>query len=553
MVGCLSFGGSLMANPPAYSSMRVVVPKERPESIDAIDWGLVFCLSMLGASIFAICNAGRIDIIDGQWRFEVAYNLVKYGSPEVVDPAIRAWAIPGRNGAMYSGYGISSSLLALPFVGLAEWFHPGYRDLAQFSFSFVSPLFGGVLLGALYLAYRWLCVKRIQALFWVLVFGFASLVFPLSTSAFDQIQHALFLLITVGCAYQAGISGSVLLAGAGIGSFAILAGYQIAYFIVWPSLLWLVGLRKLSDFPGKTREPGPVRTYWLGGWLTFMLIIAFNVYRFGVPWIPAGQGGHPPVFGNLISGFLLLLISPGKGILWYSPPVLFCLAGWSRFRRKYLEFSWGVLLVASSWLLLIATLSFPGGDWSWGPRYWVPVLPLLFLAAPFVRCATPLSKFIALCVLLSSLTVQILSISVDHQRFFFERNLQPFFWYKNAEFYYHDSALASRVVELESIQSRQNLATYRAFRPGPYPEMYTYAFFGPKQNDRLDISGWLDGYAVFWLPRPWPLWSLSIDDESIQMGRTNIVTKLIFLGAIGLSGIVMLLFRARRTTNPYSS
>jgi hypothetical protein len=379
------------------------------------------------------------------------------------------------------------------------------------------------------------------------------LVFPLSTSTFDQVQHALFLLITVGCAYQAGISGSVILAGAGIVSFVVLAGYQIAYFIVWPSLLWLVGLRRLSDFLEKTREPGPIRVYWLGGCLTFMLLIGFNVYRFGVPWTPAGQGGHPPVFGNFISGFLLLMVSPGKGIFWYSPPVIFCLAGWSRFRQKYPEFSWGVFLVASSWLLLIASLSFSGGDWCWGPRYWVPVLPLLFLAVPFMGCTTRLSKVVALCVLLSGLMIQILAISVDHQRFFFERNLQPFFWYENTEFYYRDSALGSRLVELESIQRRQNLASYRAFRPGPYPELYTYAFFGPKQDDRMDISGWLDSYAVFWLPRPWPLWSFSLDDESIQMGRADIMAKLIILGASGLFGMVMLLYRARGTMNPHSS
>ena len=59
-----------------------------------------------------------------------------------------------------------------------------------------------------------------------------------------------------------------------------------------------------------------------------------------------------------------------------------------------------------------------------------------------------------------------------------------------------------------------------AFRPGPHPQLLTYAVFGPGgSNPPAPI--WMRGYRVFWDPRPWPLWMrhLAPDRRPIDIGR----------------------------------
>ena len=505
-----------------------------------IDWCLVISITVIAFSTYALCNVGRIDIIDGQWRFEVAYNLVRYGSVQVLDPAIKAWGIIGRDGLVYSGYGIAGSVMAFPLVAIANWYVPGNKDVAQLRFSFASPLVGAFLLGSVFYGYRLLGVSRRRAMKWTMVLGFSTIVFPLSTSTFDQAQHAFFLFVAVMCAYRANTMQSAAIAVWGVIAFAVLAGYQVAYLILWPSVLWLAGLRRLSDYKRKTRDPGPIRTYWLGGFIIVLLLACFNLARFGIPLAPSGQGGHPPVLGNTLNGFLMLTVSPGKSIFWYSPTIFFALAGWGKFKLIAPELAKAVLLLGATWLLLISTLSFAGGDWCWGPRYILPLLPLAFLAAPFCDLSHGLRRVFGVLILVFGFTVQVLSISVDHQRFFFERNLEPFFWYKNSDFYYHESPIISRLNELRSIRVKGNIDAYQAFRPGPYSESYTYTFFGPKHEDRLDITGWMNRYAVFWLPRPWVLWSLSIKNDDIQSYRERLTFLLVCIGLAGLSALIFI-------------
>lgn len=88
---------------------------------------------------------------------------------------------------------------------------------------------------------------------------------------------------------------------------------------------------------------------------------------------------RPTVFRNLIAA----LLSPGKGLLLYSPAVLLTLAAplTPTFRQRYL-----LWVAALSHLLLTLTLQillYPDVWWtvSWGTRFLLPVLPGLLLAA----------------------------------------------------------------------------------------------------------------------------------------------------------------------------
>jgi len=110
----------------------------------------------------------------------------------------------------------------------------------------------------------------------------------------------------------------------------------------------------------------------LGDGLGLLLHFVYNFFRFanpltfGQPWIFS--------FSALPAGFAGLLLSPGRGIIWYSPAVLSAIPAIRKaWRTKPTE----VLLIAGLFL------SFQGlhslyenwhGGWSWGPRYLLPTL-----------------------------------------------------------------------------------------------------------------------------------------------------------------------------------
>ena len=76
-------------------------------------------LFLVLTGVYVLSGPGRIDIIDGQYRFDVTRSLVEVGRPTLRDPMLDAWS--GRSdGSRYSGYGPAASLAAVPLVAFAH-------------------------------------------------------------------------------------------------------------------------------------------------------------------------------------------------------------------------------------------------------------------------------------------------------------------------------------------------------------------------------------------------------------------------------------------------
>lgn len=490
-------------------------------------------LFAVGVAVYVLSGPGRIDMTDGQWRYEVSLGLVETGRPVVRDPLLARSGIPGPDGHLYSAYGAGGSMAGAPLVWLGSLGEDPDGELRRFLFSHTSALFAAALLVVLYLFYRALGVRATGAVGWTLVTGFASLLWPLATSTFDQAQHALIVLAALFLAFLSARRGSMALAAAGGVVGGLLLSYQEVYVILLPALA--LACRTEPDDADDTGGRRRFLMFLVAAGTGAVLYFLYNYWRFD-GLLFSGKltppRGHPSIGGYPPAGLWGLLLSPGKSIVLYSPPVLLSLLGLAGLRRRRVRLAEAVVALCVVHLALISSLSFWSGEWSWGPRYLVLLLAPLALALPFL----PLARWrrpLVIGLVALGLVVQLLALSLDHQRFFFERRLPPYFWGRNSAFYLLNSQLAARPLELASTLRKGVPEEARQFQPTPYPESITYCIFGSRES--FTDPGWVDRFQVFHLPRPWPLWMPRIDPSRYRLPVSPVPLTLT-LALLGLLG-----------------
>ncbi len=457
------------------------------------DAGLVLGVVLVTTALLVWLSPGRIDMIDGQIRYEVGKNLLLHGSPELRDPAL----IMGRTGGgpHYSSYALGASLAGAPAIWLGHFL--GSELEAQFLFALTTPLFAAALAGLLVVAYRMLGLSARQSVAWAFITVFATQVLPTSLTFFDQVPEATLLMAAVVLLMRARTPVAFAVAGLFAGAIVF---WQTAYVVLVPVMaLSLVTRSSWSD----RSERLAVLAFWGGLAVGPLSAAAYNFFRFtDVSQIAVSAG--PPRLANPLVGLAVLLLSPDKSLFLYSPAVLLALPGlrelWRRASRTA-RFAFGV---TASQLLFVSSLLFCAGDWCWGPRYLAVTLPLVMLAAPFG--AARLNKGVVVGTVALSLTIALLGISLDHHQFFFDRNLPAQFW-TDRSFYFRESALAARPFELAESLTRSFAPSAKALFPGPYPELPTYTTFGPPPGSESFAFQWQERFPGLYWPRPWPLWS----------------------------------------------
>jgi hypothetical protein len=272
----------------------------------------------------------------------------------------------------------------------------------------------------------------------------------------------------------------------------------------------------LAQIRGAWNRPGAARSAFVR-YFSFLvavsigvsLTLVYNYLRFG-SYLENGKmktiAAHAyPLFGNPLAGFLTLMISPGKSIFLYSPPLLLGVLGMRFFWRQHREIAFAVVMATLLLVSFLSCICFVGGDWCWGPRYLAVLLPLWALSVPFI----PLNRVrrdLVVMVIGLGLVVQIMALSVENQRFFMEKGFRDYFWAEDGWVYFKHSALFDRVGEMASL--RHGLPpTARLFNSIPITEWYTYSLLGPPPgSDRSLAPLWIRNFKIYFLPRPWPLW-----------------------------------------------
>jgi hypothetical protein len=487
------------------------------------------------AAVYFLTAPGRIDMIDGGIRFDVTRSIIDVGLPIVRHPWMPA--VEGRGGLRYSFYPLGTSIVAVPFVQLGDWLGGGSLESRQFAFSLTSIPFAAGTVSLLFLIWGRLGCSRRAALGWALVVAFCTPLWVYAGSSFDTVIQAFFLTLAVWAAIEAIDARSWSWAAVSGFAFAALINVQETYAVLG-ACVFADESMSIESVRARLRSR-PIRIILGGLVLGVATVLAFNAYKFGHP-LETGRDAVPhPLLGWMPIGLIGLFASPAKSILLYSPTYLFAAFGLRKLYRSNRSRYVIVAACLAIHILLTSTLKFWAGEWAWGPRYLLVSLPLVCLGLPFVS-GTRATKWLYGAAV-AGLAVQLLGISVDHQRYYVERSLTPFFWVDEWSMY-RDSPLVARPAELWSIARREDLSTVRALVPARDEMSMTSSLFGPPFGRRNDQARWMREFLVFVVPRPWPFWTAYLPQE-LRPGRTDLMLQLGLAAALAAFGLLGLRLR----------
>lgn len=325
--------------------------------------------------VYLSTAAGHITSSDGHTMFVLTESLLERRTVAVPEGN----AEPGPDGRLYPKAGLGLALASTPFyvagrlaAGAVE---PPLRSFVVKGVTSMWPPFAGALTALLLfwiflelgLTPRESVVLTVVGAFGTPLWVYARLFLAESALALGLT----LLLYGVVRAHRGGGAGAGLAVGCGFG-FAVLTKYAIL-----PAALLLA----VAAVPA-LRRPKFALAAVLSALAFLALAGLYNEARTG-SWLGTGYGrqGTMAAFTTPIAiGLYGLLLSSGKGLLWFAPIVALVPASFVAWRRQQQVLALAGLAAVVCTLCLYATFEHWAGDGSWGPRYLVPLVPLLLVA-----------------------------------------------------------------------------------------------------------------------------------------------------------------------------
>ena len=295
----------------------------------------------------------------------------------------------GRGGHVYSNKPPGLSMLAAaPYAlqyALQQRRIVRFRDYWRTNKRLVTIEICGIA-GALIPAILFLYGRRVlrvsawSAALVALMIAFGTIVFPYSTMMFAHVPSALFLLLAFVLVRTRPVLAGV---AAGIAS--------MCFLLCIPAALILAGAAALS---GTATAEGSGRhksaLLFIAGGAHFAIALAmYQWICFGSTFVTslersgyAQQGLVLGVFGTP-THFFDLLVPEYRGLFFSSPILLFALIGFAFLWRRFRAEAIAILAIALVFLLSIASFNGWHGGAAFGPRYLVPIIPLLGIPMMF--------------------------------------------------------------------------------------------------------------------------------------------------------------------------
>ena len=356
---------------------------------------------------------GTLATGDAVAMFEAAKSLIDHGTLEVpASQSSELWR--GTDGRYYTPFGIAQSLYDVPFIvagrRASSWLGVDLGDSDALPKAFVAV--ASTIPAAVAAAFGFLLSWRLSgaaraSVMAAFALAFGTLLWPYAKFGFNA---ALTTAALTAGIYAMGVGALdrhrplAVAGGLGMG-IALLTRHEMAIAaavaLVWVAWATRRGRRQLDIVIGAALPIFAAIALWM----------TLNVMRYGHPL----RSGHEPAFS--LDGVRAYVLSPSGALLLYAPPAIAGL-GLVALARAGNRLA-GLLLGASvAMTAFYASLEDWLGTRSYGPRYLVPLLPLLVapLAVWIRHTRTALGRGAVGLVVAAGIAVQIPAVAIDFSR-----------------------------------------------------------------------------------------------------------------------------------------
>ncbi|MBI5564946.1 MAG: hypothetical protein HY870_08630 [Chloroflexi bacterium] len=531
----------------------------RTERISYPLWLLIFLLTVL-----LLTASGRLAPQDEETTYRTTANLIEYGrwtitaQTIIVEPQaypgflpqvasrelLTTWAVPGRDGQLYPQFAPGQSLVAIPLYLIGRLFGGAPSLSAVLLTRFTTSLFNPILIAltgwllALFAARLNFSPRLSMAV--GLAYALGSMALPYTRTYFGEPLIAFMIVLAAYALYRVkaeridrvDIDRWLLVSGSAL-AIAIFARERSAIMV--PAFLIYT-----ASIIG--REWRRWVLWLLPTAIVGLLIGLMNWSRYGSPLIFGFSALQHTTFNTpLLLGLYGLLLSPGKGLLFYNPIVWAGLIGLvSMWRRRRAEAVLLILIIVAE-IGFFAVYEFWTGGWNWGPRYILPIVPLLILAAGAWVQANPtrVRRASVGALIVIGVAVNLPAVVVDHSRYLVEFGERDPGQYLNRSILnMADSPLTQqwpRVFEMANLYAqpgtwaaaREAAGTQlQAFPGGTDLETISTRLMGLDEFFRLNVPDFwfIHGLLLGFPPMPIALSVLLLLSVTVVAGRRLIVT-----------------------------
>lgn len=340
--------------------------------------------------MFSLTNCG-FDTSEAINHYQVAKNFVATWHIGFDHPREGIFTI-APNGFTYGSHEFGNTLLLIPTafvnhaiqiilinIGCSE---PSRLQLVeQFLVSFQACVYSALTMAMIYLILTREYGHTMRIAFkCTILIGFGTYFWNYSRSLYDGVLCSTFLMLSVWYLLRYRRSGSLIYVWLAYSIFGMAVDTRISMIIPATVGFVYVLLACISTSKWKALFVALIALAPFAFWQLW-----YNNLRTGNLLLSPVQtevyAGNNALDGNLFTGLVGLIISPGKGILVYSPLLLISVIALPQFWRKDRLVAGFVLATGIFWFLLHAKLRSWYGAWGWGPRHMVTVIPILCLPA----------------------------------------------------------------------------------------------------------------------------------------------------------------------------
>ena len=340
--------------------------------------------------LFALLTSG-FDVSEGVEHAAWARSMIGTGELGLTASMSPNW-IQSLNGRFYSAHEIGNAVALVPFVWTAHYAGRwssgmlGRPDLGALVEGSLLPLAAGLYVALTCLAFYRLSIDVLDARPTTAVaaaaaLGTTTILFPYSRMLFDGVLGGMLIAWSLVWADRAAAHVDwrrAAFAGLALGC-ALATRQTLAVFAlpVVAMLLWAPSRHRFTLLSAFSIAVLPALLWQ--GW--------YNTARTGAFYLPAvtlPQFQNLSADGDIVDGFLGLVVSPGKSLFVYSPLLLLSIAGLRSFAQRRRLFAVGLAVATLVYLLVHASIRNWSGEWGWGPRYLVPLTLPLALPAVLV-------------------------------------------------------------------------------------------------------------------------------------------------------------------------